>query len=87
MKIALLRSLLAFCFQIKNKEIPKNIYRVVHTGPNNQLGGLNDGWFSVLYHPGIASAVNIPAIAPKLKGNAIDANSLRIWDIFIKICL
>jgi len=59
------------------------MYRVVHTGPNTQLGGLKDGLFSVAYHPGTAPAVNKPAIAPKPRGNAIDTNSLRIWDIFM----
>ena len=44
--------------------MPMIMYNVVHTGPNIQLGGLNDGWLSVAYHSGIACAVNIPAIAP-----------------------
>ena len=48
------------------------------------LGGLNDGLFSASYHSGTASAVNKPAIVPKPKGNASDANSLKICDLFIK---
>ena len=46
--------------------------------PKSQFGGLNDGLFSLAYHPGTASAVNKPAIAPKPKGNASDDNCLKI---------
>ena len=32
-------------FQIRNKEIPIIKYRIVHTGPNIQFGGLKEGLF------------------------------------------
>jgi len=60
------------------------MYSVVQTGANIQLGGLNEGLFRVSYHSGTASAVNKPAIAPKPKGNAIDANNFKKkCDLFI----
>jgi hypothetical protein len=41
-----------------------NIYKPVHTGANNQGGGLNDGFLRVLYHPGISGRVTSEAIKP-----------------------
>jgi len=83
MEIARLRSFVAGCFQVRKNEIPKRMYSDVHTGPNIQLGGLKEGWFSVAYHSGIAFAVNIPAIAPRPKGRRIDTTNLSICLLFI----
>ena len=37
---------------------------MVHTGANNQGGGLNDGFLRVLYHPGISGRVTSEATKP-----------------------
>lgn len=58
---------------------------MVQTGPNNQMGGLNDGLFSVAYHSGTACAVNKPAMVPEASGNARDTSSLGICDLVIVI--
>jgi len=63
--------------------MPISMYRVVQTGPNIQLGGLNDGLFKVAYHSGIDLAVNIPAIAPRAKGNIKETISLKICDLLM----
>jgi len=65
-------------FQIINKEIPIIMYNTVHTGPNNQSGGLKDGLWSVAYHPVTADDVNIPAIAPTPNVRINEATSLNI---------
>jgi len=44
------------------------IYREVHTGANSQLGGLNDGFTSVVYHPFTEEAVKYPAKEPTARG-------------------
>jgi hypothetical protein len=41
------------------------------------------GWFSEAYHPGIASAVNMPAMAPMANGMASDRINRNILVIFI----
>lgn len=41
-----------------------NIYKVVHTGPKIQLGGLKLGLLSVEYQVGIDDTVKIEPIAP-----------------------
>jgi len=69
--------------QIINIEIPIKMYKVVHTGPKIQLGGLNDGWFNDAYHPGIAFEVKNPAIAPTASGGKTDKRSLVKVFIFI----
>ena len=51
-------------FQTIKSEIPIIRYSTVHTGPNSQLGGLNEGLFSVAYHVGIESSVNTVPISP-----------------------
>jgi len=78
-----LRALLTFCFHITKKEMPNRMYRIVQTGPNIQLGGLNDGRFKVEYQSGTDCDVNIPAIAPKTKGNVMDKINLVIFDLLI----
>ena len=70
-------------FQIRNNEIPKMIYSTVHTGPNNQFGGLNEGLFSVAYHPETPDAVYIPAVAPTPSVNINETASLIICGVFI----
>ena len=59
---------------------------MVQTGPNIQLGGLKDGLFKVAYHSGTDWDVNIPAIAPKPKGNAMDIRSFKLWVLFTNRC-
>lgn len=82
-EMARLRALLGFCFQIAKKEMPIRMYRIVQTGPNIQLGGLNDGLFNVEYQSGTDCDVNIPAIAPKTKGNAMDEINFILFDLVI----
>lgn len=67
-------------FQIRKKEIPKRMYRDVHTGPNTQLGGLNEGLFNDAYQVGTACEVNIPATAPTDKGIIKETISLKMFD-------
>lgn len=40
---------LFFFFQTRNKATPIKKYKEIHTGPNSQLGGLNDGFIKVEY--------------------------------------
>lgn len=54
--------------------IPINIYSTVHTGPNTQFGGLNDGRANVAYHVGIAETVKNDPIIPAASHNAIHPN-------------
>lgn len=65
----LLSTSLAFDFQIRKKAIPIMMYKDVQTGANNQLGGLNDGLTSVVYHPRTDDAVKKPASEPIASGN------------------
>jgi len=51
-------------FQTMNSDIPIIRYSTVHTGPNSQLGGLNDGLFNAAYQVGMESIVNIVPISP-----------------------
>ena len=39
-------------------------YKVVHTGPNKPLGGLNEGFTKAAYHVGISEKVKNPPKAP-----------------------
>jgi hypothetical protein len=59
------------------------MYRVVHTGPKTQFGGLNEGLFRDAYHSGTACAVKIPAIDPTARGNSNDKVNLIIFDLVI----
>jgi len=55
-------------FQTMKSDIPIIRYSTVHTGPNSQLGGLNDGFTSVVYHPLTEEAVKYPAKEPTASG-------------------
>jgi hypothetical protein len=41
-----------------------SVYRVIHTGPNTQFGGVNDGLFSVEYHVAMLGIVKTLPIIP-----------------------
>ena len=49
---------------IMDTAIPMRINRVVQTGANIQLGGLNDGFTMPVYQPLIAGVVKIDPIIP-----------------------
>lgn len=40
------------------------VYKLVQTGPNNQLGGLKEGLFKPAYQFGISEMLNIPPRDP-----------------------
>lgn len=61
---ALVRSSEPGNFQIKYKLIPISKYKMVHTGPNNQFGGLKNGLFRLAYQVGISETVKIPPSEP-----------------------
>jgi hypothetical protein len=46
------------CLQIRKRDIPMRMKRVVHTGPKTQLGGLKDGFCMEAYQVGIEGVVN-----------------------------
>jgi len=50
--------------QTRNKDIPMSTYKVIHTGPNNQLGGLKAGFLSAAYQVGTAGAVKTEPMIP-----------------------
>ena len=56
--------------------MPIKMYREVHTGANNQLGGLNEGFTSVVYQPFTDDDVNKPARDPIASGMSIDMINL-----------
>ena len=57
--------MLSFCSrQTRKREIPMSMNRVIHTGENNQLGGVNEGLLIEAYHVGIASAVKRDPMKP-----------------------
>jgi len=60
----LLFDLLLYLFQIRYKDIPINRYNIVQTGPNTQLGGLNNGLFKVIYHVDTEEIVKKDPIMP-----------------------
>ncbi len=62
----------------KNNAKPIKMYKVVQTGPNTQLGGVNQGLFNVVYHVEIAGVVTSPPIPPTSKGTPIDMISFMI---------
>ena len=82
---AMFRSLPGGSVHTIYKEIPIRIYSVVQTGPNNQFGGLKEGWFKVAYQLGIARAVKIPAMAPIASGNAREIINFVIEVMFIYV--
>lgn len=51
-------------FHTKYRLIPINVYKIVHTGPNIQDGGLNEGLTKAAYQVGIAEKVNSEPIIP-----------------------
>ena len=59
------------------KEIPINIYKVIHTGPNNQLGGLKNGLLMVKYHVDTDNTVKKEPIIPANWHIIIDAINLK----------
>jgi hypothetical protein len=64
-------------FQTIYKEIPIKIYKLIHTGPNNQLGGLKDGLFNVTYHVETEATVNNEPMTPAIWQMMTEAASLR----------
>lgn len=58
------------CCHTKKAAIPMSTNSVVHTGPNTQLGGLNEGLFKVAYQVGIEDAVKIEPITPAISESA-----------------
>ena len=54
-------------FQTIHKATDINIYNVVQTGPNTQLGGLNVGKIISEYHGSLKEAVVNPPIAEAIK--------------------
>jgi hypothetical protein len=63
-------SSIPFC-HIRNNEIPIIIKSVVHTGPNSQLGGANEGFMRVAYHVGIDGVVKTEPRTPAIRQIAI----------------
>ena len=57
-------ALLVSFFHTRYNAIPFIIYKVVHTGANIQLGGLNEGLFASAYQPFTPDEVKKPAIPP-----------------------
>jgi len=55
---------LIFLFQIIYNESPIRKYKIIHTGPNNQLGGLKNGLFKFEYQVDIDDTVKIDPINP-----------------------
>jgi len=62
--------------QTKNKAVPTKMNNMVHTGPNTQLGGVNEGLFNAAYHVGMACMVGIAPMMPASKHTPIDTISL-----------
>jgi hypothetical protein len=69
----------------KNNAKPIRMYKVVQTGPNTQLGGVNHGLFNVAYHVEIAGVVTSPPTPPTSKGTPIDMISFMISPDFIRL--
>jgi len=53
-----------FLFQTRKRDIPIITNKVIQTGEKIELGGLKDGLDRVLYHVGIAGAVNREPMNP-----------------------
>ena len=70
-------------FQTKPADIPIKIYKTVQTGPNIQLGGLKNGFWSVLYQLFIESAVAYPDNEPTNTQTSIAIGNLNFGDIDI----
>ena len=50
--------------QTRNRDTPNIMNSITQTGPNSQLGGLNDGLLSDAYHVGTAGAVKTDPMKP-----------------------
>ncbi len=70
-------SVLVFFVMIKYKETPIMIYKIVHTGPKTQFGGLKKGLAKSAYHVGIDDVVNTDPIAPADKQMTIERASRK----------
>jgi len=69
----------------KNKEIPMRKYKIVQTGPNIQLGGLNAGFTSPAYQIEIAEIVKTEPITPANSDNIIAITNLKKLFSFINL--
>ena len=78
-RIATFFEWLLFDSRIRKNEMPIKIYKLVHTGPNNQLGGRNEGYLSVSNQAAILLLVTIPAHAPSASGTVIQASKVSIF--------
>jgi len=59
------------------------IYKVVHTGPKSQFGGLKDGLTKPAYHVGIEGNVNNDPINPANKQAPIETSKFRRFIYFL----
>jgi len=57
--------------QMYATEMPIKVYKIVHAGANNQLGGLKTGLFKVVYHVSIELLVAMPDNKPTPKQTTI----------------
>ena len=64
--------------QIRKTDIPIRIYKVVQTGPNTQLGGVDGGFLRLGYQVGIALKVKRLPIPPAAKLTKIPIISLTM---------
>ena len=65
-----------FC-HIKYKDIPIRKYSKIHTGGNNQAGGLKFGFINVGYQEETVEAVDMDPIRPANWQTAIEAANLN----------
>lgn len=66
-----------FC-HIKYNDIPIRKYSEIHTGPNNQPGGLKSGFINVEYQVDNVEAVNTDPIIPANSQTLIETTNLKI---------
>ena len=50
--------------QTMKSDIPMSMNSMIHTGPNSQLGGVNEGFLSEAYQLGMAAVVKTDPIIP-----------------------
>ena len=72
-----LLSFALFC-HIKYKEIPIRKYSKIHTGANNQLGGLKFGFINVGCQEETVEAVGMDPVIPASWQRTMEAANLRI---------
>ena len=65
-----------FEFHMRYREIPIKRYKKIHTGPKIQLGGVNVGFWMVVYHASTELLVNSPPIRPAAWHPSMDINNL-----------